>query len=463
MRAKGKKGDRPKRGDNFGTDTGQWSPVGDGGMFFGNTRRRHEFQPDQFGSHLRRHDPRQIPGIGKEEKHPLQRHWNPLLELNLMDHKVQATLQHRSAARRDPLDGEGRCEINCLGRMFSKIMFPGIMFPKTVKSAMLFLLLTILFFSTAAAASSYQYIRLGEKADRTTTPVAGTAMMGGGKDLDDAFRWLCQKANGGDFLVLRARGDDDYNSYVNGLCKLNSVATLIIPDLAAARDPAVANIIRHAEAVFIAGGNQARYVKFWKGTPVEDAINTNIAEGRPIGGTSAGLAVLGEFAYGCLKDKEDDNDLASTDVLPNPYHKRVTLVRDFIKIPNLENTLTDSHFAKRDRMGRTLGFLARLVQDGWSKTPREVAIDEKSAVLLEPDGKGTIVGSGRGAYFLQVRSAPEVCRPNTPLTIHNISVYRAPAGAHFDFKSWTGEGGESYSISVENGVIHTTRPDNSIY
>ena len=157
-------------------------------------------------------------------------------------------------------------------------------------------------------------------------------MMGGGKDLDEAFRWLCKKANGGDFLVLRARGDDDYNSYVNGMCKLNSVATLIIPDSAAAQDPAVADIIRHAEAVFIAGGNQARYVQCtgkahrWKMPSMQIS-----PAGRPIGGTSAGLAVLGEFAYGCLKDKDDDNDLASTDVLPNPYHERVTLVRDFLE------------------------------------------------------------------------------------------------------------------------------------
>ncbi len=288
-------------------------------------------------------------------------------------------------------------------------------------------------------------------------------MMGGGADLDEAFRWLCKKANGGDFLVLRARGDDEYNSYVKGLCKLNSVATLIIPDRDAAQDPAVANIIRHAEAVFITGGDQSRYVNFWAGTPVQDAINANIAGGRPVGGTSAGLAVLGEFAYACLKDKEDDKDLASTDVLPNPYHERVTLVRDFLKVPNLENTLTDSHFAKRNRMGRTLVFLSRLVQDDWSKDPREVAIDEKSAVLLEPDGKGTVVGSGRGAYFLRVKSAPEVCRPNLPLTVHDISAYRAPAGAHFDFRSWTGEGGNGYTISVENGAIRTTQRNNSIY
>jgi len=36
-------------------------------------------------------------------------------------------------------------------------------------------------------------------------------MMGGGSDLDEAFRWLCGKANGGDFLILRAHGGADYN------------------------------------------------------------------------------------------------------------------------------------------------------------------------------------------------------------------------------------------------------------
>ena len=148
-----------------------------------------------------------------------------------------------------------------------KILFPKNHVSKNCpRRITLFLLLTILLFSAGAAlAASYQYIRLGDKADSTATPNAGTAMMGGGKDLDEAFRWLCKKANGGDFLVLRARGDDDYNSYVNGMCKLNSVATLIIPDPAAAQDPAVADIIRHAEAVFIAGGNQARYVELLEG------------------------------------------------------------------------------------------------------------------------------------------------------------------------------------------------------
>jgi cyanophycinase-like exopeptidase len=128
-------------------------------------------------------------------------------------------------------------------------------------------------------------------------------MMGGGADLDEAFRWLCEKVDGGDFLILRAAGNDEYNPYVAGLCKPNSVATLIIPDRASAEAPKVSAIIRNAEAVFIAGGDQARYINFWKDTPVEDALNANIKDGKPIGGTSAGLAVLGEFVYGALQEQ----------------------------------------------------------------------------------------------------------------------------------------------------------------
>lgn len=325
------------------------------------------------------------------------------------------------------------------------------------------LLLFAVCVTSEAHAQSYKYFRLGNNEDVQTKPVAGIAMMGGGSDLDEAFRWLCNKGNGGDFLILRATGDDDYNPYVKGLCKANSVSTLILPDRAAAEDPAVAEIIRKAEVVFIAGGDQSNYVRGWQGTPVEKAINDGIAAGKPIGGTSAGLAVQGEFVYGCMKDKPDDKDLASTDVLPDPYFERITLVKDFLKVPHLENLITDSHFAKRDRMGRTLGFLARIIQDGWSTNPREVAIDEKSAVLVEADGKALVVGTGRGAYFMRPTHAPEVCNKKVPLTFRTIDVYRVKAGGRFDLTSWAGLNGTAYSLSVVNGKIESTQPGNAIY
>jgi cyanophycinase len=262
---------------------------------------------------------------------------------------------------------------------------------------------------------------------------------------------------------LRAAGGDDYNSYVNGLCKTNSVATLVIPNRKAANDPKIADIIRHAEVVFIAGGDQARYINGWKHTPVEETINAHIASGKPIGGTSAGLAVLGEYIYSAQGDAPDDADLSSVQALSNPYSRRVTVRRDFLKIDLLRNTLTDTHFAKRDRMGRSLAFLARIVQDGWSANPREIGVDERSAVLVESDGKARVIGQGRGAYFMQVRSKPAVCRAGTPLSFQGIAVYHVAQGRSFDLKSWTGSGGSAYSLSVESGSLSSTQDKGGIY
>ncbi len=326
-----------------------------------------------------------------------------------------------------------------------------------------YIVVLLLLFHTAANAASYKYKRIGSELAAETHIEAGVALMGGGAEQKEAFQWLCGKGNGGDFLILRAHGKDDYNSYVNKICQMNSVATLIIPDRKAAQEVKVARIIRQATVIFIAGGDQARYVHFWKGTPVQEAINAHVLAGKPIGGNSAGLAVLGEFVYGATEDQASEADLSSREVLADPYNKRVALERDFLKVPGFENTLTDSHFAARDRMGRSLGFLARIVADGWSKNPREVAVDENSAVLMEVNGESRVVGSGKGAYFLQITEAPEVCKAGQPLTMRNVPAYRAPSDATFNLRTWSGNGGEAYSISVEAGQIQTSRSGNAIY
>ncbi len=217
-----------------------------------------------------------------------------------------------------------------------------------------------------AQETKYQYFRTGNPQDATTKTQFGVALMGGGKDLDDAFRWMCEKSGGGDFLVIRATGDDDYNPYIAKLCKQNSVATLVIPTREAAMDPKVAETLQKAEALFISGGDQSNYVKYWKGTPVEDAINELIRRNVPVGGTSAGLAVLGQFAFSAMNDSA-----YSKETLQDPFNNRVTIATDFLTVPHMENTITDTHYVKRDRQGRFLGFMARILTDGTSKEVRE--------------------------------------------------------------------------------------------
>jgi len=325
------------------------------------------------------------------------------------------------------------------------------------------LLGVFILFSIGVQSQTFQYIRVGNQQDVSPKTTPGYALLGGGSDLDEAFQWLCTLGGRGDFLILRAAGDDAYNPYINDLCKPNSVATLIIPHRDSASDPKVSEIISHAEAIFIAGGDQARYINFWMSTPVQKAINERIAAGVPVGGTSAGLAVLAQFIYSAQGDAPDDEGLKSSETLVDPYMPRVILRRDFLNIDVLRNILTDSHFAKRDRMGRSLTFLARIMKDGWSPAPREIAVDEKSGVLIERGGKARVIGTGKGAYFISTHQGPEVCRGHTPLTLRDITVYRAPAGAEFNLKDWKGKRGTSYGLSVVQGKIQSTQSGGEIY
>ena len=316
-----------------------------------------------------------------------------------------------------------------------------------------------------AQTTAYHYFRVGNPADADATPHAGFALMGGGEDLDDAFRWLCERAGGGDLLVLRATGDDEYNPYIHKLCKLNSVATLVIPSQSAATNAFVAEKIRRATALFIAGGDQANYINFWSGTPVQAALNTAIRRGVPIGGTSAGLAVLGEYAYSAQGDKPNDPNLDGKTAMADPFSPRVTLVHGFIDIPVLTGIVTDTHFAKRDRMGRLLVFLARMQQQRREnpevKKLRGIGIEERAAVLLEPDGRARVVGNG-AAYFIDTAHSHGLLVSGAPITYGPYDVFRVSPGHTFNVKTWQGDA-VTYTLSIEAGTVHSTQPGGAVY
>jgi len=311
----------------------------------------------------------------------------------------------------------------------------------------------------AFAAKQYSYFRVGNAADVATATAGGTVLMGGGTDVDAAFQWMCGRSGNGDFLVIRATGTDAYNPYIQQLCPAeNSVATLIIPNRAAASDPFVIATIQSAEALWIAGGDQSNYINYWKGTPVQDAINSLIASGVPVGGTSAGMNVLTEFVYSALASQ----GVTSSQALADPFTRYITLDRDFASVAALQGIIGDPHFSSRDRMGRDLAFMCRIYLNGWSPTPRDIAVDERTALLIDPRSATTVVGSG-SVYFMQAPGAPEVCEPKTPLTYQNISVYRIDSTGSFNLTKWSGQGGTTYTVSAVAGVLSSTQPGGSIY
>lgn len=298
--------------------------------------------------------------------------------------------------------------------------------------------------SLSAIQDSYQMWCIGVcERDALTTSKPGAVLMGGGTDTNEGFTWQIENANKGDFLILRSSGDDAYNQYVMDLSiatkmPLNTVRTILFKNAKASQETEVLNLLKSAEAIFFAGGDQNDYIEYWAGTEVQSIIQSKLAN-VTVGGTSAGLAVLGNWVY-----TGEQGSIISSEAMANPYDKMVTITTAFLRIPFLETFITDTHFGKlslsvihrcstltsyffyslvtRDRMGRMLTFVARIQKDFTnSGIVRSVGVDEHTALLLDVNtGDVRAVGVGT-AYVCTPRHNAEVCLSGTPETFKGKS------------------------------------------
>lgn len=303
--------------------------------------------------------------------------------------------------------------------------------------------------STLTKGPLFDHYITGNPADVSPATQGGLLLAGGGTDQPDAFRWLIKKAGGGDIVVLRASGSDGYHPFVMRLGGVDSIESFVVHSREASTDPMLLDRLKKAEAIFFAGGDQSRYVRFFKDTPVEDLVNAAAKRGVPIGGTSAGLAILSEFSYSAM-----NASTTTVEATANPFHANITLDRDFLAMPHMAGIITDSHVIERNRLGRTVAFMARLKRDGWlgARPARAIAIDRETAVLVEPNGTATVVGPN-AAYFMEATGAPQRCEADSKLTYFPVSVYTVTNASTFNLVSWRGTGGAMSEMSVKDGVV----------
>lgn len=314
------------------------------------------------------------------------------------------------------------------------------------------LLLALLFPADAPQAKVTRYLT-GSAAD-VSPALSGPAhdFGGGGTDVDAAIQWMIDQVRGCtscatkvDVVILRSSGADGYNEYIFAMNGVDSVETLVITSARDSNTAAVEATVRSAEVVFFAGGDQCNYVQNFRGTRVEAAVEAVYARGGAVGGTSAGLAIQGEFTYDACT-----GSVISSQALLDPYHREISFTYDFFKWPHLGGVITDSHLVTRDRMGRTMAFVARQIRDGRAPAALGLAVNEATSVVVDRNGLATVMGGGP-AYFVLGDHAPEVCEPRTPLTYSNFKVWKVPAGGTFDLANRPASG--FYLVSVTNGQL----------
>lgn len=304
--------------------------------------------------------------------------------------------------------------------------------------------------TTTTRTKTYTMYSTGNSANVSPAVSGGLLLVGGGLDRDDAMQWFVDCAGRGDIVILRASGADGYNTYLVGK-GADSVDSIVFASARASTDTVILEKIRNAEGIFFAGGDQSLYVSYWKDTPIETEVNAAAARGAVIGGTSAGLAILGEYLYPAI-----NASAVSSTALANPFDASVMIDRDFLLMPRLNRLITDSHFGARDRMGRLVTFMARIVQAGWASSVNGLGVDEQTAMAIDNQGVGRVFADTGKVYVLTSTVAPAVCTANTPLAFTGIRTIRLPVGSTFDFATGTATGGTSYELNANAGVLTST-------
>jgi cyanophycinase len=284
------------------------------------------------------------------------------------------------------------------------------------------------------------------------------ALMGGGGSVDAAYRAIVDHAGRGHIVILRAVDDDSFDpedgdygiSFATTWGPVTSAETITFHNRQAAHDPRVLAALRGADGIFIAGGDQSNYIRYWKGTPVQEALNAHVRANRPIGGSSAGLAILGHYSYPCL----DSVSMESKVALPDPFSSGVMLESDFMHFPGLEQVITDSHFSERSRLGRLIVFLARLNQGPAQPAIFGLGIDEKTALLIDGTGHAQLAAGSAGSAWLVRQSAPALLlAPGEPLTMRGIQIVRLGPDSMLELKTHAVERAlAATEVSVEHGV-----------
>lgn len=360
-----------------------------------------------------------------------------------------------------------------------------------------------------AGGKSYSYFITGNVQGTTLASPAtpSIVLMGGGPDVDEAFRWMITRAGikpgtGGRFVVIRATGTEAYDPYIyysdaalttsatvadqwvgGASLGLTSVETLVIPSIKAANDPEVNSVVSKADAVFIAGGDQSDYIKYWKGTKLEQTLQGLMTRNVPMGGTSAGLAVLGQFDFAALR-----GSVTSSEALGNPYNKYMTLdpaplslTGGFLAPPALANTILDSHVDSRDRMGRLITFVARLVAPQVtpsgttgcaggilttgtvsSSIARGIGVSVETALLVQGNGATKPYTARRvtnpstttesAVYFVRPLNSPTTCASGQALTMTTVEIRKLiDSNTTFNLSDWSGL--PSYSVDAISGSL----------
>jgi cyanophycinase-like exopeptidase len=331
------------------------------------------------------------------------------------------------------------------------------------------MILPALVLAAAAHCAPTVYTPAGHRNPDRLIGGPGLVLSGGGLSgmpYVEVLRWIRSRiaapasVRAGNLLILKASGERYYSDLFYARSRLGSVREILIPPCASRPQiDRIALYVHGADAVLFAGGDQAHYVA-WKGTRLIDEVKRLYARGGIVGGGSAGLAIQGQVIFDSVAADRvlpDDRDVATADAVKDPYETAISFTTALFSWPALRNTVTDTHFARRNRFGRLAAFMARALRDGLvnGKTIYGVAVDEGAVLAVDARGVATLLevekeSDGyvpRGAYILKGGSDGVIARGHPLLYKVSVTHITSPH-SRYNLVAHKGPG-RRYSVTID--------------
>ncbi len=224
-------------------------------------------------------------------------------------------------------------------------------------------------------------------------------LVGGGSEVqggwsDAPYGWMVdQAANKRIAIISRNAGSNPQwlEDYFQSFGAVRA-ANFEFPNAASALVSGMYDTLMTYDGIFFKGGDQWIYYNYFTGSQIEQAIVDKFNAGGVIGGTSAGMAILGEYTY-----TAENASLLPWQGLENVYHENITIAHDFM--PLLKGFMTDTHFQDRGRLPRLHSMMANYFLTSQTAI-KGIACDDMTAITIDEQLIATVYGTGGGYFYL---------------------------------------------------------------
>lgn len=265
----------------------------------------------------------------------------------------------------------------------------------------------------------------GNAQNKITSNHKGKLFIIGGGDISDSFRMQILTTGHwkkGDVIaavtLASSYGDSAYIWMNDDFKKLTGEDCLKF-DSAATRDPQRIAALKKASIIFLGGGDQERFMRIIKNTPVKAAIREARNNGALIAGTSAGASVMSEEMI--TGNALLDTTLSST-------FKRLSKGNLELKegLGLLDSVIVDQHFVVRSRYNRMLSAIME------HPNYNCIGLNESTAIIVD-NGWATVAGESQVIVFSNPRNVHTTSNHALAASAVQLSVY--VAGEKFKIKN----------------------------